>query len=50
MDAISVGCRASVFRVPRLVHGSTGKSSGAHIHFEMLHDSYGKVNPWDYLP
>jgi hypothetical protein len=29
--------------------GSTGKSSGAHLHFEMMTPSY-KVNPWDFLP
>ncbi len=30
--------------------GSTGRSSGAHLHFEMMHTQYGKVNPWLYLP
>lgn len=29
--------------------GSTGNSSGAHLHFEMMHPDYGKVNPWGYL-
>jgi murein DD-endopeptidase MepM/ murein hydrolase activator NlpD len=51
MDAISVGCGANVFQgSPIGTIGSTGQSSGSHIHFEMLHDSYGKVNPWDFLP
>lgn len=51
MDVITVGCGSPVFQgTPIGTIGSTGKSSGAHIHFEMLHDSYGKVNPWDFLP
>ncbi len=29
--------------------GSTGRSSGSHLHFEMMSDSGGKVNPKDYL-
>lgn len=30
--------------------GSTGNSSGSHLHFELMHVSYGKVNPWNFLP
>jgi murein DD-endopeptidase MepM/ murein hydrolase activator NlpD len=29
--------------------GSTGRSSGSHLHFEMMSDSGGKVNPKDFL-
>ena len=29
--------------------GSTGRSSGAHLHFEIMTASY-KINPWDVLP
>jgi len=28
--------------------GSTGRSSGPHLHFELM--AGVKVNPWDYLP
>jgi len=30
--------------------GSTGRSSGSHLHFELMHTLYSKVNPWSYLP
>ncbi|OGO11652.1 MAG: hypothetical protein A2Y93_08060 [Chloroflexi bacterium RBG_13_68_17] len=29
--------------------GCTGNCSGSHLHFEMLNEQYGKVNPWDFL-
>jgi murein DD-endopeptidase MepM/ murein hydrolase activator NlpD len=30
--------------------GSTGNSTGPHLHFELRNDKYGKVNPWNFLP
>lgn len=30
--------------------GSTGNSTGPHLHFELMHRTYGKVNPLLFLP
>jgi murein DD-endopeptidase MepM/ murein hydrolase activator NlpD len=49
LDAIWVGCGESVGQGQTIAAmGSTGNSSGSHLHFEIMHG--GKVNPWDYLP
>jgi hypothetical protein len=51
MSVIAVGCGQSVYQGGYIgAFGSTGNSSGPHLHFEMLHESYGKVNPWNFLP
>jgi murein DD-endopeptidase MepM/ murein hydrolase activator NlpD len=43
------GCGASVGQGETIgAIGSTGRSSGAHLHFELM--AGVKVNPWDYLP
>jgi hypothetical protein len=50
MSVIGVGCGQSVFQGDVIgSFGSTGNSSGPHLHFEMLNERYGKVNPWDFL-
>jgi murein DD-endopeptidase MepM/ murein hydrolase activator NlpD len=50
MSYLAVGCGESVIQGTVIGSiGSTGNSSGPHLHFEMLHESYGKVNPWDFL-
>jgi len=51
LSVIYVGCGAGVFQgTPIGLMGSTGRSTGPHLHFEMRHDIYGRVNPWNYLP
>ncbi|MBT3336943.1 MAG: peptidoglycan DD-metalloendopeptidase family protein [Anaerolineae bacterium] len=51
LSAIYVGCGQSVGQGESIgAFGSTGRSSGAHLHFELMTSIYGKVNPWDFLP
>jgi murein DD-endopeptidase MepM/ murein hydrolase activator NlpD len=51
LNSINVSCGQGVGRGDVIgALGSTGNSSGAHLHFEMMHITYGKVNPWNFLP
>ena len=48
MSQVNVVCGQATFQGGVIGGvGSTGNSSGTHLHFEMQHDVYGKVNPFD---
>jgi len=50
LGAYNVGCGQSVYQGSVIgAMGSTGNSTGSHLHFEMLYNGT-KINPWDYLP
>jgi len=51
LSALYVGCGQSTGQGEAIgAFGSTGRSSGSHLHFEIMTSRYGKVNPWDFLP
>ena len=51
LSQINVSCGGAIYQGQVLgLAGSTGNSTGAHLHFEMRSDTYGRVNPWLYLP
>ena len=50
LSALYVGCGQSVYQGTGIgAIGSTGNSTGSHLHFEMMYNAV-KVNPHDYLP
>jgi murein DD-endopeptidase MepM/ murein hydrolase activator NlpD len=50
LSAVGVGCGQSVGRGNTIgAVGNTGNSTGAHLHFELRSEIYGKVNPWDFV-
>ncbi len=50
LSAINVGCGQSVYQGGVIgAMGCTGNCTGSHLHFELMNDAYGKVNPLNYL-
>jgi murein DD-endopeptidase MepM/ murein hydrolase activator NlpD len=50
LSEMYVGCGASVSQGATIAGmGSTGRSSGPHLHFELMNASGARVNPWDFL-
>ncbi|MDH3942747.1 MAG: M23 family metallopeptidase [Anaerolineae bacterium] len=50
MLSFNVACGQSVYQGDVIgAVGNTGNSSGAHLHFEMTSELYGKVNPLDWV-
>jgi murein DD-endopeptidase MepM/ murein hydrolase activator NlpD len=50
LETLYVGCGNSVSQGATIgAMGSTGNSSGPHLHFELMNQSRVRVNPWDYL-
>lgn len=51
LSSIGFGCGQSVYQGTVIgAIGNTGNSSGSHLHFELMHTLYSKVNPWNFLP
>ena len=50
LSSYNVDCGTYVYQGDVIAGlGTTGNSSGPHLHFELRSDEYGRVNPWNFL-
>jgi hypothetical protein len=50
LSTLNVGCGSYVYQGDVIgAVGSTGNSSGPHLHFELMSDQYGRVNPKNFV-
>lgn len=50
LDTYDKYCGDNVYQGEQIATlGSTGNSSGPHLHFELRNEEFGAVNPWDFL-
>lgn len=50
LATVDVLCGQEIYRGDKIgTMGQTGNAVGTHLHFELRHDEYGRVNPWDFL-
>jgi murein DD-endopeptidase MepM/ murein hydrolase activator NlpD len=51
LSQVNVSCGQNVGQGDVIgLMGSTGNSTGPHLHFELMNSTLGKVNPLDFLP
>lgn len=51
LSSVGAVCGQDVFQGDVIAGmGCSGNCSGTHLHFELMHDQFGKVNPLNYLP